>query len=99
MGLKELREQKGFSRRQLSELTGLNFRSIQDYEQGHKQVTSMKGDSLYRLSLALDCTIEDILEPYYTILETNDASDSVLDAQMKRLLAYKKHKGQKKDII
>lgn len=100
MKLKELRESKGYTRRELSEITGLNFRSIQDYEQGHKQITSMKVDSLYRLSLALDCTMEDILEPYYAMLELESSSaDIQLDEQMKRLLAYHKISNFKKGKV
>ena len=45
MGLKELREERGFSRRKLAERSGVNLRSIQDYEQGHKKITKP-----YRLS-------------------------------------------------
>lgn len=91
MGLKEIRERKNYTRRELSEMTGINFRSLQDYEQGHKSVLSMKSDSLYRLSLALDCTMEDILSDYYVELEMNPKDDeNGLDEQMRRLLAYRK---------
>ena len=59
--LQQLREAKGLSRKELSEQSGVNFRSLQDYEQGHKDISSAKGDTLYRLSLTLGCNIEDIL--------------------------------------
>lgn len=42
MGLKELREERGFSRRKLAERSGVNLRSIQDYEQGHKKYPVQK---------------------------------------------------------
>ena len=51
--LKDIRESKGLTRKELSELSGINFRSLQDYEQGHKNITSAKGETLYRLSVAL----------------------------------------------
>ncbi len=38
MNLKTLRELKGISRKELAEQTGLSYRSIQDYEQGHKDL-------------------------------------------------------------
>ncbi len=60
--LQQIREARGLTRRELAEKSGVNYRSLQDYEQGHKEIASAKGDTLYRLSLALGCTIENILE-------------------------------------
>ena len=37
MGIKKLREERGLSRREPAERSGVNLRSIQDYEQGHKK--------------------------------------------------------------
>ncbi len=62
MGLKELREERGFSRRELAERSGVNLRSIQDYEQGHKKISSAKSETVYRLSLALGCSADELLE-------------------------------------
>lgn len=62
MGLKELREEKGFSRRELAERSGVNLRSIQDYEQGHKKISSAKSETVYRLSLSLGCSVDELLE-------------------------------------
>ena len=42
-------------------MSGVNFRSLQDYEQGHKKLTSASGDILLRLSTVLGCTAEDLL--------------------------------------
>lgn len=42
MGLKELREERGFSRRKLAERSGVNLRSIQDYKQGYKKYPVQK---------------------------------------------------------
>ena len=61
-GLKELREERGFSRRKLAERSGVNLRSIQDYEQGHKKISSAKSETVYRLSLALGCSADELLE-------------------------------------
>lgn len=60
--LQQIREERGFSRKELSERSGVNFRSLQDYEQGHKSIGSAKAETLYRLSIALGCTIEELLE-------------------------------------
>ena len=62
--LKKLREASGLSRREVSEICGINLRSLQDYEQEHKDITRANGELLYKLSLALGCTVEDILKPY-----------------------------------
>lgn len=59
--LKNIRESKGLSRKEVSELSGINFRSLQDYEQGHKNIASAKGETLYWLSLTLGCTMEEIV--------------------------------------
>lgn len=69
--LKDMRESKGLSRKEVSERSGINFRSLQDYEQGHKSIASAKGETLYRLSLTLGCTMEELV-----IGELNRKKDS-----------------------
>ena len=64
MKLKELRELKNMSQREVAGLSGINYRSYQDYEQGHKDLAKAKGDMLYRLSLTLGCSIEELLSDY-----------------------------------
>jgi len=59
--IKNIRESKGLSRKEVSELSGINFRSLQDYEQGHKNIASAKGETLYKLSLTLGCSMEEIV--------------------------------------
>ena len=61
MNLKTLRELKGVSRKELAEITGISFRSIQDYEQGHKDLSSAKADTIFKMSRALGCTMEDLI--------------------------------------
>ena len=62
MGLRELREERKISRKELAERSGVNLRSIQDYEQGHKKLTSAKSETVYRLSLSLGCRVDELLE-------------------------------------
>lgn len=59
--IQERREQLGLSQRQFAQIYGINFRTLQDYEQGRKPVESIKGDVLLRISKGLGCSIEDIL--------------------------------------
>ena len=61
MSLRELRKKRNLTQRELSQLSGVNFRSLQDYEQGHKKLTSASGDILLRLSTVLGCSTEDLL--------------------------------------
>ncbi len=61
MGLREIRKKCGITQKELAEISGVNFRSLQDYEQGHKKLTSANGDVLLRLSTVLSCTTEELL--------------------------------------
>lgn len=60
--LKENRERAGLTQKELSERSGVNLRTIQDYEQGRKSINKAQGLSLYRLANALNVTIEELLE-------------------------------------
>ena len=61
MNLKTLRELKGISRKELAEQSGISVRSIQDYEQGHKDLGAAKAASVHRLAQVLDCSMEDLI--------------------------------------
>lgn len=66
--IKSKREAMGLSQSEFAELTGVNLRSLQEYEQGRKPMSSVKSEVVYRISTALDCDMEDlILEPVYPI--------------------------------
>ena len=62
MSLKKIRESKNITRKELAEMVGVSYRSIQDYEQGHKKLSCAKATTLYKFSLALGCSIEDLIE-------------------------------------
>ncbi len=59
--LKQIRQNMGISQSELAEISGVNLRSLQDYEQGRKTLFSASGEMLYRLSFALNCSINDLL--------------------------------------
>lgn len=61
MGLREIRKNRQLTQKELSQKSGVNFRSLQDYEQGHKMLASASGDILLRLSTVLECTTEELL--------------------------------------
>ena len=60
--LKEYRTKSGMSQSQLAEASGVNVRMIQYYEQGVKDINKASGETLCKLSRALGCKMEDLLE-------------------------------------
>ena len=60
--LKETRERAGLTQKELSERSGVNLRTVQNYEQGYKDINKAQGLSLYKLAKALDVTMEDLIE-------------------------------------
>lgn len=65
--LKELRKAAGLSQTQLGEITGLNFRTLQHYEQGTKDLNVAKLTTLLKLCNALGCSLRDIITDPDTI--------------------------------
>lgn len=70
--LKALRESKNISQAKLSEISGVNIRILQYYEQGYKDINKAQAITLYKIAQALECKIEDILN-----LETNLIGDDL----------------------
>ena len=60
--LREARENAGLSRKQLGELAGVNYRSIEHYEQGNRDINLGKVNIVKALAQALNLKIEDILD-------------------------------------
>lgn len=60
--LKLAREAIGYSQNDLASISGVNIRSIQLYEQRINDIDKAQGHTLYKLSLALKCHVEDLLE-------------------------------------
>ena len=60
--LKRLRTEANLSQSKLSELSGVNVRLIQDYEQGQKPINHAKAITVFKLSEALGCTMDSLLE-------------------------------------
>ena len=60
--LKEARERAGLTQKELSERSGVNIRTVQNYEQGYKDINKAQELSLYKLAKALDVTMEDLIE-------------------------------------
>ncbi|RKJ38972.1 XRE family transcriptional regulator [Acutalibacter sp. 1XD8-33] len=60
--LQTLRKIAGYSQRVLSEKSGVNLRTLQQYELRAKDITKASGRSLSALSKTLGCRMEDLLE-------------------------------------
>ena len=61
--LKRIRSAYGCSQSRLANMSGVGLRSIQMYEQRKKNINRAEAESVLRLSRALGCEMEDILEP------------------------------------
>ena len=60
--LKLQRQTAGFSQKELSEISGVPLRTIQQYEQGQKNINSAKAETVLRFAKALECSAEDLME-------------------------------------
>lgn len=60
--LRRIRTAYGCSQSELARRSGVGLRSIQMYEQRNKDINKASAETLYRLSKALGCTMEDLLE-------------------------------------
>ena len=68
MTLQELRLSKGLSQSQLSALAGVSKRTLEAYESGARSMLKASGETLYKLSKALECTMEDLIRKETTNL-------------------------------
>lgn len=85
--LQELRLSRNLSQSELAKLSGVNVRTLQDFDQGRKSLANAKGEMIYRLSHALECTSDDLLSGYIDIQSNPDSYNST---QALRLNEYAK---------
>ena len=57
-----IRKSKHITQSQLAESSGVNVRMIQYYEQGAKDINAAGALTVYKIAVALDCTVEDLIE-------------------------------------
>ena len=60
--LKRIRSTYGCSQSELAQRSQVSLRSIQMYEQRHKDINKASVDTVHRLSKVLGCTVEDLME-------------------------------------
>ena len=59
--IQALRKERNLSQNQLAVLSDIPVRTIKAYEQGTLDLSKAQGDTLYKLSKTLKCSIEDLL--------------------------------------
>ena len=62
MALQQARLRAGLSQSGLAKASGINLRTLQQYEQGSRSIDGASLETLCKLAAALGCTIFDILE-------------------------------------
>ena len=60
--LKKKRKELGMSQALLASKSGVNIRTIQSYEQGAKDINKASAETIYLLSKALNCRMEEIID-------------------------------------
>lgn len=63
--LKEWRQYRKMSQKQLAEASGVSIRMIQYYEQGKNDINKAEALTVYKLALTLECEVGDLLETYW----------------------------------
>lgn len=59
--LKKARVIRGYTQESLSQLSGVNIKSIASYEQNPEKLSTASVSTIYKLADALGCEIEDLI--------------------------------------
>ena len=60
--LQEARLKRGMTQKQLAEQAGINFRMLQNYEQGVKLIDNARLETILKICLTLNCKMEEVIE-------------------------------------
>lgn len=60
--LRDIRTEQGISRMKLAELSGINIRTLEAYEQGAKDINGAKLKTLLKLCETLECKLVDLVD-------------------------------------
>lgn len=60
--LKQIRQKRGISQTQLSDLSNVPLRTIKAYEQGTVDIAKAQAETLYSLAQTLNCSIEELIK-------------------------------------
>ena len=61
--IKEVRTAAGMSRKELSELSGIHYSKISDYENGYYKIENITVGTLGKLADALNVTLDELCRP------------------------------------
>lgn len=64
---REVMKSKRCTFRRLSELTGINVKTLQSYGTGHRPLDNAPINTIVKISIALTCPITDLLEDQETV--------------------------------
>ncbi len=59
--LSKIRREKGLLQKELADLSGVELRTIQSYEQGIRDINGSELANILRLASALGCAVSDLL--------------------------------------
>lgn len=62
MALQDMRKKAGLSQSELAAVSGVKLRTLQQYENGARNINGAKLDIICTLALALNCKVYDIIE-------------------------------------
>lgn len=62
MTLQDMRKKAKLSQSELSAVSGIKLRTIQQYESGQRSIDKAKLDTLCTLALACQCSVYDLIE-------------------------------------
>ncbi len=60
--LQYFRNLKRITQAELAKRAEVNLRTLQDYEQGRKNINAARIDTVFRLAQALGCSVDDLIE-------------------------------------
>jgi len=88
--LQRIRKERGLTQKELAEISGVSLKMIQKYETGEKNINHARAITLWRLALALDCEMVQLLAES----ETEKTIYEFLDIVAKRLNLEAKNEGR-----
>lgn len=59
--LQRIRKKAGLSQAELADIIGVSVRTLQDYEQGRRNINKAAADVVLKLAKALHCKLNDIM--------------------------------------
>lgn len=60
--LQDARLKRGMTQKQLAKQAGINFRMLQNYEQGVKLIDNARLETILKICLALNCKMGEVIE-------------------------------------